>query len=91
MPVGQAWLWVIALLLVLAVASQVLRHPGQIFWKLVKSAGMGCLMVLAVNWIGGYVHYHLPLNPLTVSAAGLLGIPGVAAMVAVHAWMFSAV
>jgi inhibitor of the pro-sigma K processing machinery len=45
--------------------------------------------VLAVNWIGGYFHYHLPLNPVTALVAGFLGLPGVAALITMQLWLFS--
>lgn len=69
------------------VVSQFVRYPGQMFWKLVKSAILGCLFVLAVNWIGGYFQFHLPFNPITALTAGFLGIPGVAALVVLKAWI----
>ncbi len=69
------------------VVSQFVRYPGQMFWKLAKSAVLGCLFVLAVNWIGGYFQFHLPFNPITALTAGFLGIPGVAALVVLKAWI----
>lgn len=78
----------LALFLVGAVViTQFARYPGQMVWKLVKSAVLGCLFVLAVNWIGGYFQFHLPFNPVTALTAGFLGIPGVAALVALKLWV----
>ncbi|GMA50570.1 sigmaK-factor processing regulatory BofA [Alicyclobacillus contaminans] len=69
--------------------AQVVRYPRQMAWKLVKSAVLGCLFVLAVNWIGGYFHFHLPFNPVTALTAGFLGIPGVAALIVMKLWLVS--
>ncbi|MBX5437310.1 MAG: pro-sigmaK processing inhibitor BofA family protein [Alicyclobacillaceae bacterium] len=84
---GQTVMWVIAGVCVLAALAQVVKHPRPILWRLLRSAVVGCLLLLCVNGVGSYAHYHLPVNPLTVSAAGLLGIPGVAAMVVVQHWL----
>ena len=67
---------------------RVFRHPGLIFWKLAKSAAIGCLFVFAVNWVGQYFHYHLPFNAFTALTAGFLGIPGVGMLIALHLWLF---
>lgn len=85
---GQVYLWGAIVLIGLYLISQFAKYPGQIAWKLVKTAVAGCVAILAVNWIGGYVHYHLPLNPITAGTAGLLGIPGVAALVALQIWLY---
>ncbi|QSO47906.1 pro-sigmaK processing inhibitor BofA family protein [Alicyclobacillus mengziensis] len=67
---------------------QVFRHPGLVFWKLAKSAAIGCLFVFAVNWIGQYFHYHLPFNAFTALTAGFLGLPGVGMLVALNVWLY---
>ncbi|MCL6600831.1 MAG: pro-sigmaK processing inhibitor BofA family protein [Alicyclobacillus macrosporangiidus] len=89
MPNPHLLLWAGLALMGVFAASQVLRYPGQVFWWVVKSAVLGCLFVFAVNWVGQYVHYHLPFNPLTAMAAGLLGIPGVAALIVLHLWLYA--
>jgi inhibitor of the pro-sigma K processing machinery len=85
---ASLFLWVGLGLIATFVVVQLLRYPRQILGKLVRSAVAGCLFVLAVNWIGGYLHFHLPFNPFTALTAGLLGIPGVLALVALHLWVF---
>jgi inhibitor of the pro-sigma K processing machinery len=69
------------------VVTQFIRYPGQLLWKIAKSAVLGCLFVFAVNWIGQYFQFHLPFNPITALTAGLLGIPGVIALVVLKAWI----
>ncbi|AEJ42133.1 pro-sigmaK processing inhibitor BofA [Alicyclobacillus acidocaldarius subsp. acidocaldarius Tc-4-1] len=42
-----------------------------------------------VDAIGSYLGFHLPLNPITVLAAGFLGLPGLAALVVLHLWVLA--
>lgn len=85
---SQWILWAGAGLIALVVVAQVVKYPGLIFWKLVKSAVIGCLFIFAIDWVGQYFHYHLPFNPLTALTAGFLGIPGVVALVSLQLWLF---
>ena len=84
-----AW-WVVIAAAALFATTQIVQYPGRIAWRLAKSAVLGLVFVLAVNWVGQYFHYHLPLNAMTALTAGFLGIPGVAALVAMHLWVFPA-
>jgi inhibitor of the pro-sigma K processing machinery len=84
----QIYIWLALGLVGLVLMAQVIRYPGQIFWKIAKSAALGCLFVFAVNWIGQYFHYHLPFNPMTAFTAGFLGIPGVVALITLQLWLY---
>ncbi|MCL6626779.1 MULTISPECIES: pro-sigmaK processing inhibitor BofA family protein [Alicyclobacillus] len=81
------YLWAALGLIAVIVLAQAARHPGQVLGKLIRSAAAGCLFVLVVNWLGHYVQFHLPFNPFTALTAGLLGIPGVLALVVLHLWV----
>ncbi|MCL6454522.1 MAG: pro-sigmaK processing inhibitor BofA family protein [Alicyclobacillus sp.] len=70
------------------VVAKVLQHPGQVFWKLAKSVALGCLFVLAVNWVGQYFHYHLPFNAFTALTSGFLGLPGVGMLILLQLWLY---
>jgi inhibitor of the pro-sigma K processing machinery len=85
---AQLILWVGVGLVALVVVIQVAKYPSQVFWKLMKSAVVGCLFIFAIDWIGQYFHFHMPFNPLTALTAGLLGIPGVIALVTLQLWLF---
>lgn len=82
------YLWIGLGLVAIFVLVQIFQHPKQVFWLIVRTAVMGCLFILAVDWVGQYFHYHLPFNPLTAAAAGLLGVPGVAALIALQLWLY---
>lgn len=93
MPQGfhAVWLlWAAVAVAALFAITQIVQYPGRIAWRLVKSAVLGLVFVLAVNWVGAYFHYHLALNAMTALTAGFLGIPGVAALIALHLWVFPA-
>jgi inhibitor of the pro-sigma K processing machinery len=81
-------LWIGIVLVALFVLSQLVRYPKQILWKVVRTGVFGCLFIFAVNWVGQYFHFHLPFNTLTAVTAGLLGIPGVAALITLQLWVF---
>lgn len=88
MTQGHLLLYILIGIVALIVLAQVFRHPGQVFWKLAKTAALGCLFVLAVNWVGGYFHYHLPFNAITALTAGFLGIPGVGMLIGLQLWLY---
>jgi inhibitor of the pro-sigma K processing machinery len=83
------WLWVAVVVVVAFLIGQFFRKPGQVAWLILRSIVIGCLFVFAVNWIGSYIHFHLPFNPLTALTAGFLGIPGIVALIAMQLWVFT--
>ncbi|RIV24366.1 pro-sigmaK processing inhibitor BofA [Alicyclobacillaceae bacterium I2511] len=93
--IGKGWahlnsvqlaVWTGVALVGMFVLSQVARYPTQVLWRFAKTVALGCLFLLAINWVGGYFNYHLPLNPYTALVAGFLGLPGVGALVTLHLW-----
>lgn len=65
------------LLVVLFFIGQVLVKPIKLLWKLILNSLIGIILLLAVNYLGGYYDFSLPINIITVLIAGFLGIPGV--------------
>jgi len=56
---------------------------GQSFLKLSKWIWYGILhmivggiMIYILNLIGGFLQFHIPLNPITAITIGILGLPG---------------
>jgi inhibitor of the pro-sigma K processing machinery len=82
------YIWIGLALIAVFVLTQIIHYPKLIAWKIVKTAVVGLLFVFAVNWVGSYFQFYLPLNPLTALTAGILGLPGVAALVALQLWLF---
>lgn len=65
-----------ALLAVLAV--RLLLIPMKLAWKLTIHSGCGFVCLWLLNTASGFTGVSLPINAVTVLAAGFLGIPGIA-------------
>lgn len=54
-------------------------------FKVVKGLVLNCLLgiilLLAVNFIGGYYNFFIGINAVTVLVSGFCGVPGVAFLV----------
>ncbi|MGI5857956.1 MAG: pro-sigmaK processing inhibitor BofA family protein [Tepidanaerobacteraceae bacterium] len=64
-------------LLLLYVVGRVLIMPLKIVVKLIYNALIGGVVLLILNFIGGYIGLHIALNPITALLVGFLGVPGV--------------
>jgi len=53
---------------------------GQGAMKLI----IGALLLFFLNAFGSFVGYHIPINLVTTSVSGFLGIPGIALLIAVE-------
>ncbi|WP_379971510.1 pro-sigmaK processing inhibitor BofA family protein [Ectobacillus sp. sgz5001026] len=67
----------ILLLLVMGASLKPIRFIGSLFVKV----AVGALFLFGLNVIGAQVNFHIPINFMTACISGLLGIPGVAALV----------
>lgn len=67
--------------------SQFLREPGLALMNLVRGAIVGVVAIVLINLIGTQFDFHIALNPVTAAVTGLLGLPGVAALVAINIWL----
>ncbi len=45
--------------------------------KLFLNGVIGGLILVAVNFVGGFAGIHIIVNPLTALTTGLLGVPGI--------------
>lgn len=64
-------------LLLLYIVGRVLIMPLKIVVKLIYNALIGGVVLLILNFIGGYIGLHIALNPITALLVGFLGVPGV--------------
>ena len=69
----------IIFLLLIGVSIKPLRFLGQGIVKIM----IGALFLFFLNVIGAQLNIHIPINIVTVTVSGFLGIPGVAALVAI--------
>ncbi|MDE5416318.1 pro-sigmaK processing inhibitor BofA family protein [Alkalihalobacterium chitinilyticum] len=70
----------IFLLLIVGAPIKPLRFAGQAAVKLM----IGALFLFFLNAFGSLIDYHIPINIITASVSGLLGIPGVLLLVAIE-------
>jgi len=69
------------LLVILYLIAQVFMKPIKLLWKLLFNSAVGLILLLVVNYIGGYFDFSLPINIITVLIAGFLGLPGILLLV----------
>lgn len=73
----------ILLLLIIGAPLKPIRLLGQGITKLI----IGAVFLFFLNTLGNQVGIHVPINLVTSAVAGLLGIPGVAALAAIDYWV----
>jgi inhibitor of the pro-sigma K processing machinery len=73
----------ILLLLIIGAPLKPIRLLGQGITKLI----IGAVFLFFLNTVGNQVGIHVPINLVTSAVAGLLGIPGVAALAAIDYWV----
>ncbi|WP_216831795.1 pro-sigmaK processing inhibitor BofA family protein [Alkalihalobacterium elongatum] len=70
----------IFLLLIVGAPIKPLRFVGQAAVKLM----IGALFLFFLNAFGSLIDYHIPINVVTASVSGFLGIPGLLLLIAVE-------
>ncbi len=64
-------------LIFLFLLVKVFTWPIKILFKLLINAVLGVVLLLIVNFIGGYFNFFLGINWITALIAGFFGVPGV--------------
>ncbi|MGE5390379.1 MAG: pro-sigmaK processing inhibitor BofA family protein [Deltaproteobacteria bacterium] len=67
----------VVLLVVLFFIGQIMVKPIKLLWKVLLNSLIGLILLMAVNYLGAYYDFSLPINIITILIAGFLGIPGV--------------
>lgn len=62
---------------VLWLVCKILSVPLKILWKLLVNAVIGAVLLLIVNFFGGFFDFAIPISPVSALVAGIFGIPGV--------------
>jgi inhibitor of the pro-sigma K processing machinery len=73
----------ILLLLFIGTPIKPIRFVGQGVIKIL----IGALLLFFLNAIGNQYGLHVPINIATAAVSGLLGIPGLFALVAIQMWI----
>jgi inhibitor of the pro-sigma K processing machinery len=66
----------IAGILFFMVMNRSITQPLKWVWYGLLYSAVGGIVLFIVNLLGQYVHFHIPINPVTALITGLLGIPG---------------
>jgi len=56
--------------------GRLLLIPMKVVLKLVYNALLGAVAIIAVNFAGGLIGFHIAFNIITAFVVGILGIPG---------------
>lgn len=74
---------VIFLLLIVGAPIKPLRFIGQGMIRLI----IGALFLFFLNAFGSVFDYHIPINLVTASVSGFLGIPGLLVLIAIDVFV----
>lgn len=50
-------------------------------WSLILKVGIGFIVLFLINLVGQFVDFSIPLNFITASITGILGVPGLATLI----------
>jgi inhibitor of the pro-sigma K processing machinery len=64
-------------LLLLYIVGRILIIPLRIVLRLLYNGIIGGIVLLLINFIGGYVGLNIAINAVTALTVGFLGVPGV--------------
>lgn len=64
------------LLIILFFIVRLILGPLKIITQFFINCGLALLMLVIINFVGGFFGMHLPVNPISVMGIGILGIPG---------------
>lgn len=64
-------------LLVLWLVFKIFKWPLKMFWKLLKNAVIGFVILFVFNIIGSLFDFTIAINWITSIITGIFGIPGV--------------
>lgn len=73
------------ILMVLFVRSPI--KPIRLISQGVVKLIIGALFLFFLNIVGNQFGIHVPINLITSAVSGILGIPGVLALVAIEMWI----
>ncbi|PGZ13141.1 pro-sigmaK processing inhibitor BofA family protein [Bacillus cereus] len=71
------------ILLIFGASTKPLQVIGKVFVKVM----VGVVLLFAVNVIGTYFGFHIPINLGTASVSSVLGIPGICALVIIKLYI----
>ncbi|UOF91784.1 pro-sigmaK processing inhibitor BofA family protein [Fodinisporobacter ferrooxydans] len=91
MNLWQIILSVVGVAMVLFFVSQLFQNPMKVIGFFVRSALIGCAGIYIINLLGQNFHLHIGFNWITAAVAGVLGIPGLIALVVIKMWFLASI
>ncbi|PEY31037.1 transcriptional regulator [Bacillus cereus] len=76
-------LTLVFILLIFGASMKPLQFIGKMFVKVI----IGVVLLFAVNVVGTYFGFHIPINLGTASVSSVLGIPGICALVIIKLYI----
>lgn len=73
--------WYVAGIILLLICVQVLAKPLEWLARAVGNSILGGVVLWLIGLVGSLFHLHVAVNPVSAVVAGLLGAPGVVALV----------
>ena len=64
-----------------------MQKPFKLIFRLLISSALGGLMLILLNTFGAAWGLTLAVNPVTALISGMLGVPGVAALLFIKLWL----
>lgn len=61
--------------------------PVRLFWKLLVNSLCGFLCLWILNSVAGFTGLYFPINAVTATTAGFLGLPGIGLLAAVQLFL----
>ncbi|MCM3165119.1 MULTISPECIES: pro-sigmaK processing inhibitor BofA family protein [Metabacillus] len=75
----------VLILLFVGAPIKPIQWIGQLFVKVI----VGALLLFFVNAFGTSIDLHIPINLITSSISGILGIPGLAALIVIKTFIIA--
>lgn len=65
----------------LYIIGRVFLIPMKYLVKLIANVVIGGIILIVINFIGGFIGFYIALNVFSALAVGMLGVPGVILLV----------
>lgn len=74
-------------LLLLMVVSRSVVKPLRWVWYGILYTAVGGLVLFVLNLAGDFIHFRLPINPVTALITGFLGLPGLICLIVIKLFL----
>ncbi len=68
--------WFVGIILIFTF-GKVLKVPLKFALKLLVNGLLGGIVLLAINYLGQFIDFHISINVFSALIVGILGLPGV--------------